>query len=928
MKKIYKLTMAALLPVAVVAGIVLSFRKEKAAGHLGAPMSAEAGYHSSARLDWEWMRLADPATGKIPSHIREKELAFAATLPNDGAFAARGATPLNWAIRGPWNLGGRTRALGIDVNNENILLAGSASGGMWRSDDGGTSWIPTTSWNIQQSVTCLAQDTRPGKTNTWYYGSGEASGASASGGGAYYLGNGIYKSTDNGLSWTSLTATATNTPQSFESFWDAIWNVATNPADSVNDVVYAATLGTIYRSANGGTTWTAVKGGNLSNYSYYTDVQVTSKGVVYATLSSDGPNKGIWRSEDGVSFTNITPVNFPDTFDRVVIGISPADEDQVWFLANTPGSGLGIANWQGEVEYNSLYKYNYVSGDGSGSGGVWSDRSLNLPSTGGMFDKFNCQGSYDLVVKVSPADTNHVFIGGTNLYRSTNGFADGSQTTFIGGYEKGSALPRIVSYANHHPDQHCILFYPSDPTKMLSANDGGVFRTNNSLAPEVAWTPLNNGYLTSMFYTVAVDHASPGNNIVIGGAQDNGSWWTNSASVPAPWVTPRGGDGSFCAIADNQSAYYFSIQNGKMMKAKLDAAGSVTDFARIDPIGAKGYLFINPFILDPADNNVMYLAAGKQVWRNLDLEGIPYASNWDSISTNWAPLFDSVALPATKVTALAATKSNPTHRLYYGTDKKRVYRVENANGRTPVRTEITSTTFPVAGYVSSIAVDPNNGDEVIVTFSNYGVYSIFHSTDAGTTWNKVAGNLEQNTNGSGNGPSVRWASILPTRNGNVYLVATSTGIYGTSWFSGTNTVWTQLGTNTIGSAVCDMIDVRDSDGLVVVATHSHGIYSTNITSIDQVGIRDIKRADLLSLGNYPNPFTSSTTINFKLAERARVSIDIIDEVGRTARSLVNSELPAGEHSVEMEKGSLAAGTYYCRLTAGNAVETKKMVIVR
>lgn len=928
MKKIYKLTLAAMLPVAIVAGTVISFKKDKPAGHLGAPMSAEAGYYSSARLDWEWMRLADPATGRIPHHIREKELAFAATLPNDGALLNRGATPLNWATRGPWNLGGRTRALGIDVNNENILLAGSASGGMWRSDDGGTSWIPTTSWSIQQSVTCLAQDTRPGKTNTWYYGSGEASGASASGGGAYYLGNGIYKSIDNGLTWTSLTSTATNTPQSFESFWDAIWNVAVNPADTVNDVLYAATLGTIYKSMNGGTTWTAVKGGNLADYSYYTDVQVTSKGVVYATLSSDGPNKGIYRSEDGVTFTNITPVNFPDTFDRIVIGISPADEDQVWFLANTPGSGLGIANWQGEVEYNSLYKYNYVSGDGSGSGGVWSDRSLNLPSTGGMFDKFNCQGSYDLVVKVSPADTNLVFIGGTNLYRSTNGFADGSQTTFIGGYEKGSALPRIVSYANHHPDQHGIVFYPSNPTKMLSANDGGVFRTNNALASEVAWTPLNNGYLTSMFYTVAIDHASPGNNIVIAGAQDNGSWWTNSASVPAPWVTPRGGDGSFCAIADNQSAYYFSIQNGKIMKAKLDAAGTVTDFARIDPIGAKGYLFINPFILDPADNNVMYLAAGNKVWRNLDLEGIPYASNWDSISTNWAPFKDSVASPATKVTALAATKANPEHRLYYGTDKKRVYRLDNANGRIPVHTDITSTMFPSLGYVSSIAVDPNNGDELLVTFSNYGVYSIFHSLDAGATWSKVAGNLEQNANGTGNGPSVRWASILPTQNGNVYLVATSTGVYGTSWFSGTSTVWTQLGTNTIGSAVCDMMDVRESDGLVVVATHSHGIYSTNITSIDQVGIRDRKKAELFSLGNFPNPFASSTTIHFKLTDRAKVTIEIIDELGRTARSLVNSELPAGEHRIEMEKGAMAAGTYYCRLTAGNAVETRKMVIVK
>lgn len=925
MKKIFTFVLTATAVAAIVLAAINTKRKYK---ELGAPMTIDQGPHGSERLEYERMRLADPATGEIPRHIRERELAFAATLPNDGMIAAKGISTLNWTSRGPWNLGGRTRALGIDVSNESNILAGSASGGMWRSADGGTSWSPTTSWAVQQSVTCLAQDIRPGHTSTWYYGSGEAYGASASGGGAYYLGNGIYKSTDGGATWTSLTATSSNTPHSFDTFWDAIWNIDTDPSETVNDEVYAATLGAVYRSTDGGTSWTAARGGSTSAYSYFTDVQVTSSGVVYATLSSDGPQKGIWRSIDGISWTNITPPNFPADYNRIVIGIAPSDEDQVWFLGNTPGFGQPDTNFQGDIEWNSLWKYTYLSGNGDSTGGMWSDRSSALPTTGGPFDKFNCQGSYDLVVKVKPNDTNTVFIGGTNLYRSTNGFTDDTQTTFIGGYAIGTDFPLIQSYPGHHPDQHALEFYPSDPGRMISANDGGVFLCTDNAASSVTWTPLNNGYLTSMFYTVAIDHASPGNNIVIGGAQDNGSWWTNSASPTAIWTQPRGGDGSFCAIADNQSAYYFSIQNGKVMRAQLDAAGNVTDFSRIDPIGGKDYLFINPFTLDPSNNNIMYLAGGKRMWRNNDLAGIPYAGNWDSISTNWYPFADTLPLPSTKITAVAASKT-PANRLYYGTDKGKVFRVDNANATpAPAPVNISFIQFPASGYVNCIAVDPNDADHVIVVFSNYSVYSLFRTTDGGSTWEKIGGNLEANNAGSGNGPSCRWASILPVQGGNVYLVATSTGIYGTTWFNGTSTVWTQLGTNTIGNAVCDMIDVREADGLVAVATHSHGIYSTNIVNVNELGINEPRASNNFSLTNYPNPFSASTTIAFSLSGSCDVHIELMDELGRTVKVLASSNMPKGKHSIVLQGENLAPGTYYCRLRAGNATETRKILRIK
>ncbi len=881
----------------------------------------------NARIEYEHMLLNDPATGKIPYHMRQRELAFAASLPKDADVAfGRTTSGTTWQPRGPWNVGGRTRAFGIDATNENVLIAGSTSGGMWRSTDGGLTWTTTTPVNQYQSVSCVAQDTRHGHANVWYYGTGEYYGASAQAYGADYYGNGIYKSVDSGKTWTVLSATTSTKLTSFDVWGDFIWDIVINTADTVNDILYAAAYGGIYKSTDGGTSWNLVKGTFGGGDSYFTDVAITKTGVVYASLSSNGSQAGLYRSTDGSTFTNITPAGFPSTYNRIKIGISPSNENQVYFLGNTPGAGMPDTNFQGSVEWNSLWRYTYISGDGSGAGGAWSDRSANLPSAGGIFEKYTCQGSYDIVVKVKPDDTNTVFIGGTNLYRSTSAFADNTHTIFIGGYQKGATLPVVNNYLNHHPDQHELVFFPSDPDKMISANDGGIFKTNGDTATTIVWTPLNNGYITTMFYTCAIDHAST-NDIIIGGAQDNGSWFTNSAALTTPWITPRGGDGSYCAIADNGAAYYFSIQQGKMMRAKLNASGGIDSFARIDPIGATGYLFINPYIIDPNNNNIMYLIAGSDLWRNNNLAGIPYAGNWDSITTNWS----KNSLGVSQLTAIAACKT-PANRLYLGTYGRRVYRIENAN-TTPVKTEITSSLFPVTGggasaTVSCIAVDPNNGDHIIVAYSNYNVYSLFYSPDAGATWSKVAGNLEANSNGTGDGPSVRWASIIPVSDGTVYLVGTSVGLFATNSLDSQNTYWTQLGANTIGSSVVDMIDYRSTDGLVVVATHSHGIFSSHITSVNDVGVKRVAAYNIADLRNYPNPFKSQTIIQFNLKEKANVVLNVYDISGRLVSTLANSQMDAGEKKYIFSGNDLTPGIYYCSLQAGQTSQTLPIVLAK
>ncbi len=907
-----------------------------------AHISAAGGDETADRDFFEWKRLRDPQTGLVPKSVRYRELAFAQNLPgyggsgygglNSSAFKIRSVT--DWTNRGPVNVGGRTRALEIDISNENIILAGTPSGGVWRSTNGGLTWTPSLDASNLQNVSCIAQDLRQGKTNTWYFGSGEGFGCSASGGAAYFLGNGLFKSTDDGVSWNPLSATNSGKPQALDSYFDIVWNVATNPADTANDIVYAATIGYIYKSTNGGTSWTTVLGGG-SILSYATDVMVTPSGVVYCTLDSCGPDKGIWRSPDGVTFTNITPAGFPASYSRIVMAFAPSDETQVYFLANTPNSGAAdtIKIFKTD-DWNSFWKYTYVSGTGSGSGGVWQNRTANLPVTQRPFNVYDSQAGYDMEVKVKPNDANTVFIGGTNIFRSTDGFATSTKITFMGGYGVNSAYPLVAEYPNHHPDQHVFAFFNSDTSAMLNGNDGGVFKTLNYMDTSVAWTRLNTGYVTTMFYTCALDHAVSGSAYVIGGAQDNGSWFTNNANNLRPWVTPRGGDGACCAIANNRSAYYFSIENGKMMKASLDTAGNVLTFARIDPIGAKDYLFVNPYVLDPNNNNRMYMSAGNKLWRNDSLNDIPMIGNWDSITTGWTRLADTLPIPKAYITAVAVS-TTPANRVYIGTDTTAIYRIDSAGSANPIMTNITGTlnpnAFPEDGYVSCIAVDPLNGNNVMAVFSNYQVYSLFYSTNAGTSWAKVAGNLEQYSSGAGDGPSCRWASILHVSNGTVFLVATSTGLYATDTLMGLNTVWAQQGGETIGNVVCDMIDTRSSDGMVIVATHGHGIYSGTVTSTQSIsGIKNLPAAELYQLSNYPNPAGSQTTITFVLPKRSSIELRLYDAGGRLVRgNLQGSQtvLEAGAYYYSVSTADLQNGMYYYSLAGEGFTATKKMIVI-
>lgn len=796
---------------------------------------------------WLLDRYKDPVTGKIPDNIRHLELQFAQEMKkNDPRFKKYGSVQsLNeWTSRGPYFIGGRTRALAFDINDENRILAGGVDAGVILSTDGGKTWSKKTKNNQLPSITTIDQDKRPGKQHIWYHGTGERLGSRS-------LGNGVYKSTDNGESWFQLPSTTERSSGTWDNAFDFVYRIRTNPnAPENRDEVYAAlALGGIYRSIDGGTTWSPVIGNGISNNSsFYSDIEVTSTGIFYAALSSNGGNnfpstvKGIYRSIDGRTWTNITPDNFPERYNRIAIGIDPQNENKVYFVGETPGYGTMTTNSQQDSMWHSLYRYEYKAGNGKAENGVWTDLSHNIPNPELVRHQMNSQRGYDLHIKVHPKDSNIVYIGAVNLYRSKSAWQE-NDFVVIGGTCPTEDCEYFYRYPNHHADQHNLVFLPSNPDIMYTATDGGIHKTLDNRGPNTEWISLNEGYNTTQLYSVGIDHATE-NADLIGGFQDNGTNYSISYDTKSHWSEVLRADGFSCGIADS-SKFIITSQNSsyppgiKYYKSELDENGKIQKYARIDPIGGEDFIWNTPFVLDPNNNNIMYVAGGRSVWRNNDLSKVEMtqfpANGWsgfktlDSISTEWDELIKTkVDLGDTtdeRITAIQVSK-NPANVLYYGTNLGNLYRIDNSNTGDNEPVLIRSKEFSDGSYVSSISIDPDDASNVIMCFSNYNVRSIFHTTNSGETWIQVGGNLEVNEFGTGSSPAVNDVKIINYNGKKAYLAGTTIGLYMTTELNGMGTVWQQEAENTIGYNNVFTIDTRSLDGYTVAGTYATGTYGT------------------------------------------------------------------------------------------------------
>ncbi|MDX1639053.1 MAG: hypothetical protein R3281_13855, partial [Balneolaceae bacterium] len=742
---------------------------------------------NAQRADYFFRLLRDPDINAIPENIRSRELNHARRQPTriqhplrikqkDGTLATAEYT---WASAGPTDVGGRTRALGIDSRDPDIILAGGVSGGMWKSVDGGRSWDLKTDPSQNQSVTSLAQD--PTDPDTWYYTSGELRGQSAAdrGNRSFYWGDGVYKSTDNGDSWRLLPNASSDEDFRVDKF-NTISRIVISPA--TGSIFIASNGFGIYRSTDDGGSFPSPPLLGARGEQYWADIDVARDGRLIATLSertfgSGGTSytPGVFASyDDGDSWINVTPATFPDNHERSVVAFAPSAPDTAYVLTYVSGTGADEDIRFHMIDLNNLQNGGTVQSD---------DRSLNLPDFGESVGYMSTQQNYNMVVAVKPDDPEFVLVGGINLFRSEDGFATAPRDTdndgvdndsekdafWVGGYAKPN---NVSQYPGQHADQHVVVFQPGNTGVAWTGHDGGLSRTDDITAPAVEWDNMDRGYITTQFYSADIPD-NPSDQRLLGGTQDNGSPFfsynsqTNSADGASDLSS---GDGGYAYFTN--SYLYVSRQNGDIIQYLTGAEGELTSppyFAFVHPKEAEDQFFVHPYAVDPTDENIMYYPDQRRLWRNTSLSSIDRNNDPDGITQGWES-FNAVIGAAYAITALEVT-TRPSDILYYGASAEqmppKIYRLENASSSTSPA-EVSIPGAPDGAYVHDFAINPAGGDELMVIFSNYGIPSIYYTQDGGQTWTDVEGNLAGDGTSSDAGPSIRSGLIIPAENGTIY----------------------------------------------------------------------------------------------------------------------------------------------------------------
>ncbi len=728
--------------------------------------------------EFEFMRTKDPALNYVPTErlMIAKQLTMESKARSPYSMSAFGV----WEERGPIsdvpgpsngntraNSGisaGRIRAMLIDKADATgkTLFIGGVDGGIWKTTDitvNPANWVPLTDNLNNLAISDIVQD--PTNLDVMYFCTGESfSNVDA------VRGVGIFKSVDHGVTWTLLPSTST-------------YVFCTRIVCDASGNIYLGTNGNgILRSMDRGSSWTNITPTGSS--SRIADVEISSTGRLHITTGLGNSALGVYRFTDIPTTVNsgtwtaaTTAFPYPSGANcRVELGCR--DNTLYALPSNT------------SAQIPTIYK--------STNGGVTWAATSGQPTSSWA----SGQAWYALSVDINPADLNQCIVGGLDTHKTLDG---GITWTKISEW-----VGTIGQYV--HADQHKIIWYDGG-NKLLFGCDGGVHYSTDG---GVTIRDRNTGLRIKQFYSVA---AHPTNvNYFLGGTQDNGSHQFTNAGLSST-IEVTGGDGCFVHIDQDEPQFQFT--SFVFNQYRRSTNGGAT-FSNVNLSSTTGQ-FINPTDYDDL-GNAMYCSNTAGTYRRWTDPQIGSTSATVSITS----------LGASNSVSAVTVSPYTSNRIYLGT-----YSYNTSTGAplssTVVYVDAANTTatgsagvnitagLPTNGSVSCIATgtDDNN---LMVSYSNYGVNSVWISNNNGTSWTSVEGNLPD--------MPVRWCMFAPGDNSKA-IIATETGVWFTQSLNGASTVWTA--SPGFPAVRTDMLAYRSLDGTVAAATHGRGLWTQTALSI-------------------------------------------------------------------------------------------------
>lgn len=760
---------------------------------------------------------------------------------------------LPWTVRGPANIGARINAVAVDPTQEDIMYAGFAVGGLYKTTNGGQDWIPVFDDQPFLAIGAIAID--PQNTNVVYAGTGDPNIS------AYpFLGNGIYKSSDGGATWQHLGLTNQR----------IVSRIAVHPANS--QIIYAACMGLpfernndrgLYKSVDGGQSWQQIL--FVSNQSGVIDLVMdpTQPDVLYAASWDrirnnsesmvSGPNARIFKTTNGgeswIQLTNGLPTG---NMGRIGLAISPSQPNivyaqyvgtnsQVFNVFRTTDSG---ASWQPTMPQDQVNDI--------------------LPGVLGGF------GWYFGKIRVNPNDPNDVFLLGVDLWRSPDGGASWLE-----------ASPPWWEYSVH-ADKHDLQFTPSGV--ILLATDGGLYKSSDNTQ---SWSDIER-IPTNQVYRVAYNPHEPG--WCYGGLQDNGC--AGGPDLTTDWLRIYGGDGFQMVFhPENPLIVYAESQNGNI-GVSTDGGNSWNEGDTGIDDGDRTH-WDSPYFISSHDPNVMYTGTYR-VYKNLDSAN----PNWFPISED---LTDGIVFSPNFHTITTITESPRVQGLLYvGTTDGNVWRTDDDGaGWTPIYANLPNR------YVTNVEASPSFENTVYVSHSGYKdndfTPRIHRSDDRGNTWASISANLPN--------LAVNDLLVLPGHQDTVLFAATDGGIYGTK---NGGQAWARLGNNMPMVPVFHLT-WNETHNELIAGTHGRSIMSypldslfvipdTVVTSTETIGAY---AANKLSV--HPSPASHSAVVSWENTQQACKQIWVYNAAGEI---VYRQQGRSNTNSIQLDVSTWKPGVYY------------------